>query len=127
MTDKEIMDSAFRSNIMPNGLNLPEQWLWQVMRYLSVNFRRGMPEAEAARQKERARRAFELAQYNWVYAVKAAALWNRIDAAAMAYEAEPNAETARAFYNAVYGKIRRKEENDGGKEDQPCAPPGDTG
>lgn len=119
MTDKEIMDFAFKSNIMPEGLNLPEQLLWQVMRYLSVNFRRGMPEAEATRQKNRARCAFELAQYNWVYAVKTAALWNRIDAAAMAYEAEPSAENAKNFYNAVYKGVKRKGDKNGSEEVEP--------
>ena len=119
MTDKEIMDSAFKSNIMPEGLNLPEQLFWQTMRYLSVNFRRGMPAAEATRQKGEARCAFELAQYNWVYAVKASALWNRIDAAAMAYEAEPSAENAKNFYNAVYGRIKRKEDKNGNEEAEP--------
>ena len=118
MTDKEIMDSAFRSNIMPEGLNLPEQLFWQTMRYLSVNFRRGMPEAEATRQKGEARCAIALAQSTWVYAVKASALWNRIDAAAMAYEAEPSAENAKNFYNAVYG-IKRKGDKNGNEEAEP--------
>ena len=103
MTGKQIAELAWKGTEMPEGLKLPEQWLYQTMKLLSWHFRKGLTQEEAAKQKAEAMRAFELAMYHHDYGEKTFGLWNRISVAAGEYALNPSLETADVFFRTVYG------------------------
>lgn len=103
MTGKEIMALAWNGKEMPEGMTLPEQWLYQTMKLISWHYKQGMPQEQATAEKAEALRAFDLAVYQQQYADKMFKFWNRLSIPAGAYALNPCRETAEEFYRAVYG------------------------
>lgn len=103
MTGDEIAKLAWKPTAsLPAKLSLSEQFLYQTIKYIAWHYRHGLNKNEAQRQKIEALRAFDRAKYDEQYAQKTAAMWNRIDVAAMEYTKAPSVATANEFYRAVY-------------------------
>ena len=104
MRPDELEDRAYRGQEMPDGLNAPEQMLFQAFRWLYAYAKLvKMPPDRGRREKQALLREFDKRQCQTEHLEKTWAMWKQIEAAANRYGRERTLEHADAFVRAVYG------------------------
>ena len=111
MNIDQIEELAFRDEPLPKDLDAAEQLLFLSLRYLYRYARLiRMPKDRGRREKAKLLQEFQKRSFDVRHMEKTAAMWKEIEAAANRYGTEPTIENADAFFRAVYGTDRKKEE-----------------
>ena len=99
---------AMAGKEMPEGLSYPDQILYQQLRLLYDQHRRGVVDRDTAiREKKELLKSYEIHKAIYDMHEETVKMWKRIELASAAYAKNPSVENADKLYEAIY-RVKRK-------------------